>query len=798
MKNFIFYSIIILVLSIFTFPLTTFAEKSLELSVQYGIQNKVQVGKPFPINIQLTNQSNSTIEGDFVIFSNPTYNMHGSYVLPVSIASGETKELNIVIKGLYEHNLNNNLFRFYEGRVKKGKEIKLKGNSKFVPNPLPTERIIAGTLSDNTAKLNYFKLINLHGTSLEWLNLEETDIPNDPNALKMLDLIIVNAFDFQRLSEMQLKALQDWVYQGGTLFFDTYMNISNSMVDIEEFLLYKPSSAIDLHSPKQLPNSLTVFDGKVVGDKVKVITSENDIPILLTKQFGNGTVMQFTTSFSNDKVTEWKEASNYFKNVVSPSISTKNMDVKYGYNLEEELASSMSYIGEIYPGNVISVPLLIIGFSLYLLLIAPVLYFVLKRMNKREHAWWLVPTIAVVTSLLIFTVGAKDRLKGTQINETSILFLDGERANGYGVVSFLSNSGGSYKVESKQLDLFPVSKIFRGDSDFARNYAYLHVGEQLNSIEFNDVEYWSIRSAVGPVTNFKLGTFSSKLEINNGKLEGAVRNNLPINISDAYILTGRHVYEIGRITSGEEKNLSFSIGNESASHILPPNYSAVSKIFPSFANREYGARLQKSELEDFKRYRLLELLISRKAFEQNFSSPIIVGYTTVPLYETKVNEKESGKSALHLIAIPIQITNNVGGTFSLTEESLQTNIEIAENNKGVIYYDGLQAEDKTAFVGKGTYSITYEIPESIKKDITNYSLLNITISERNNGHRFFIVNHENNEKEELLGLTKTIQKDISDYINSLNKIEIYVENSFEEDREIVLPTIKVEGEIKND
>ena len=796
MRKLFFYSIIIVVLSMFSFHINTFADKSLEANVQYGIQNKIQVGKPFPINIQLTNQSNSTIEGDFVIFSNPTYNMNGSYVLPISIASGETKEFNFVIKGLYEHNLNDDLIRFYEGGVKKGKEIKLTGSSRGLPNPLPPERIIAGILSDNTSNLKYFKLMSFHGQSMEWLNLVEEDIPPDSNGLKMLDLIIVNTFDLQRLSVEQRKALQEWVYQGGTLFYDTYMNISNSIEGIEEFLLYKPNSAIELRSPEHLPNSLTVFEGKVVADNVKIMTSENDIPIILSKPFGNGTVMQFTTSFSNDKVTGWKEASNYFQTALSTSLSTKNMDIKYGYNVEEELVSSMAYIGEIYPGNVISVPLLILGFSLYLLLIAPVLYFVLKRKNKREHAWWIVPTIAIVTSLLIFTVGAKDRLKGTQINENSILLLNGEKASGYGVISFLSNGGGAYKVESKKLDLFPVSKIYRGDSDTARNYAYLHVGEQSNSIEFNDVEYWSIRSAVGPISSFQLGEFSSKLELNNGKLEGAVRNNLPININDAYILTGRHVYEIGRLASGEEKDLSFSIGNESASHILPPNYSAVSNMFPNFVNREYGSRLHKSELEEFKKYRLLELLISRKTVDNNISSPVIVGYTTVPLYDTKVNGKESGKSSLHLIAIPIQIMNNIGGDFSLTEDSLRTNIDVVENKNGVIYYDGLQSEDKTAYVGNGTYSITYEIPETIKKETTNYSLLSITISERNNGLRFFIINHQNNEREEISSSTKPFEKNISDYINNLNKIEVQVENSLQEEREIVLPRIKVEGEIK--
>ena len=323
----------------FSFPINTFADKSLEVNVQYGIQNKIQVGKPIPINIQLTNKSNSTIEGDFVIFSNPTYNMHGSYVLPISIASGETKELDFVIKGLYEHNLNDNLFRFYDGGVKKGKEIKLTGNSRGVPNPLPPERIIAGILSDNTSNLKYFKLMSFHGESMEWLSLDEAEIPTDYNGLKILDLIIVNTFDLQRLSDEQRKALQEWVFDGGTLFYDTYMNISNSLQGIEDLLLLKPSNVIDLHSPKQLPNSLTVFNGKVVGDNVKVMTIENDIPFMLSKPYGNGTVMQFTTSFSNDKVTEWKEASNYFQTALSTSLSTKNMDIKYGYNVEEELAS---------------------------------------------------------------------------------------------------------------------------------------------------------------------------------------------------------------------------------------------------------------------------------------------------------------------------------------------------------------------------------------------------------------------------------------------------------------------------
>ncbi|WP_100333668.1 hypothetical protein [Bacillus alkalisoli] len=793
-----FYGVIIFLLSMLIIPLNTFAENSLEAKVQYGIQNKVQVGKSFPINIQLINHSNETMKGDFVIFSNPTYNMTGSYVIPVSISSGETKEIDIVIKGMYEHNLNNSIFSFYEGGVKKGKEIKLTGNIGSTPSTLPPERIITGILSNDATKVDYFKLMRLQGESIELFKVDETQLSNDHKGLEMLDLIIVNNYDLQRFSEEQRNAIREWVYQGGTLFFDTNMNVVNSMQGLEDFLLLTPSSTSELKSPKQMPSNLKVFNGTVLDDKVSVITSENEIPITLTKQFGRGSVIQFSTSFSNDKMTEWKESSEYFRGVLTRYISSKNNDIKYGYNIEEEFTSSLSYIGDIYPGNVISVPLLIFGFALYLLLITPVLYFILKRKNKREHAWWLVPTIAVVTSLLIFTVGAKDRLKGTQINESSILLLDGDKASGYGVVSFLSNSGGQYEIENKHVDLFPVSRTYRGDSDIARKYAYLHVGGKSNSVEFNDVEYWSIRSAVGPVSGIQLGTFSSKLEINDGKLEGVVLNNLPIKMNDAYILTGRHVYEIGSLASGEEKNLSFSIGNQSASHILPPNYSALNNLFPNFANREYGTRLQKSELEDFKRYRLLELLIVRKGMTHNFNSPVIIGYTTVPLYDTKVNGKESGKSALHLIAIPIQITNKVGGSFSLTEESLITNIDIVENKDGFIYFDGLHEEDKTAFVGKGSYSITYEIPEAIKKETTNFSLLNITVSERNKGLRFSIVNQNSNELVELEAASVTIDKDISDYIRSSNKVEIIVENSSQEDRELFLPRIKLEGELKHD
>ena len=76
---------------------------------------------------------------------------------------------------------------------------------------------------------------------------------------------------------------------------------------------------------------------------------------------------------------------------------------------------------ELFPSFKVSAPLIFGIIIFYIILIIPVLYFILKRKDKREYAWWIIPSIAILTSIAIFAYGAKDRIGSAQIQHSAIL-----------------------------------------------------------------------------------------------------------------------------------------------------------------------------------------------------------------------------------------------------------------------------------------------------------------------------------------------------------------------------------------
>ena len=104
---------------------------------------------------------------------------------------------------------------------------------------------------------------------------------------------------------------------------------------------------------------------------------------------------------------------------------------------------------ELFPSFKVSAPLILGIIIFYMILIIPVLYFILKRKDKREYTWWIIPAIAVVTSIAIFAYGAKDRIGRAQIQHTAMLNVaqDGS-LTGYYAESLLTNKSGNFHIYS--------------------------------------------------------------------------------------------------------------------------------------------------------------------------------------------------------------------------------------------------------------------------------------------------------------------------------------------------------------
>ncbi len=805
------HCVLLVIISMFMFPTFTEAAANLEVKVEYGVDNKVQMGKGHPIRIEVINKGDA-VKGDFVIFSSPTYNMAGSYVLPIELEAGSSKTIELSVKGTSDHfsyafsGTKNNYVHFYEGGVEKGKEIKLTGNVSSQPRFIGENRVVLGVLSNNHDAVNFLKLFKYQSESMEMLNINKGNIPEESFGLEMFDIILVHDFPLSTLTSEQQQAIKDWVHNGGSLMFDTKVGLAQDLGDLQDFVLLQPKEETTISKMNQESNfpNLPIFTGEILQKDALVVTKDKDTPITLLKTVGTGTVTQITANLSSPVWGEWKEGNSWWTSVLQKATSkTPNY---YKASAMEELSYQLSPIGEAFPGSIVSVPLLIGAFIVYLILLIPVLYFILKRTDKREQAWWIIPAVAIFTSIAVFGMGAKDRISGTQVNEASILMLDNqtETVSGYGVTSILTNSGGDYKLETNNhATLFPVMYGYNENFDMMKKYAFINSTSKGTDITFNDVEYWSTRSSLGNVHDLQVGKVEYDISVKNGKVQGTVSNQLTYELKDAFLLSGRNSEVLGDIKAGETVDLEYELsGGNIANAMTAPNNASATKVFPKFTSYYHQGpgsnQIEKHELEDYKKFQMLDLLLNRKDIFLMADQPIIVGYVTEGLMEAQVDGKSAKSNATHLVVIPVSISNSGGGSFSFTEEHLTPSLAISENASGMIHHNGLDFGEPYVYLGGGTYDFKYTLPEMI--DLSNALTINevkLKLRARNSDLEYFVVNHKKGELEPLENKASiTLEGNLEDYISEQGTLVLTVKVIGNMDSDMQVPGVQVEGELK--
>src|SRR5699024_2375253 len=112
------------------------------------------------------------------------------------------------------------------------------------------------------------------------------------------------------------------------------------------------------------------------------------------------------------------------------------------------------------------------------IIIGPILYFVLRKFDKREYAWGLIPVIALVTAVAIFFIGGKDRLVKPQIQQLALFRVNNDQSvTGVYSNSLLTNKAGDY--------LFTMDNETKG---YPRNSEMFNAGTaQQNYVKSNEI-----------------------------------------------------------------------------------------------------------------------------------------------------------------------------------------------------------------------------------------------------------------------------------------------------------------------
>ena len=348
------------------------------------------------------------------------YSVSFSAEKTASISSGQTE--NVVIPVLVPVNFRpNNAKAKVEMVNSSGKTIAFD----FVNDIMEQMGYKAGILSDRPGDL-----ISLNGTSIYPPYGDEVTVvtetmtdAKDKDKLSEFSYIIINDYDSSVLSKEEINNIQNWVKNGGMLIIGTGNNektlagFDKDFIDIEVLVdnYDKPVTAEIDYAQFAIDSEDTITYLQLVpGDSYLNTTYYSSSASVPMKTEGKGVVEVAQFSLSDDNFDQTWGMNQLLTDPVSATSKGNQLNGGFpGHNFED-LFGIMQGKGKV---NTVLLRIIIV---IYVALVGPGLYLVLKALKKREFIWLAIPALSIFFTLIIFLVGRGFSIKTKQFSNITV------------------------------------------------------------------------------------------------------------------------------------------------------------------------------------------------------------------------------------------------------------------------------------------------------------------------------------------------------------------------------------------
>ncbi|MEA0561732.1 DUF7408 domain-containing protein [Lysinibacillus irui] len=786
--------LIMLVISFMLPSAQASAAATLEVKATAGISGKAKYQSVVPLQVTVKNNG-ADFSGDMAINSANSYEAASAMVVPIDIAAGEEKTFTFYLDGLADYSYSEaDLFAFYEGSIEKGKKIAYKGTKRLQSNFLDPSSTFIYTLTDKSDRLSAFLRLStfVAQSNVEVFNinqLKDYTFPEDSQGLAMANVIVVDEVAIADLSQKQQESLLKWVQDGGTLLLGAADQIDATAGILKDYLplsLSQEMTSISAEALTKLSGGgiftqpISVYAAKTNEGSLPVLT-ENNAVLAAKKAVGSGEVIQTAFSLGDQPLSSMDGyAALIAKMIDVQSISQQGM-MRQGQSPFDQISYELRNINELFPSFEVSVGYMLIVIILYILIIGPILYFVLKKMDKREHAWWVIPSISIVLSIVLFIVGAKDRIVQPQVQQSAFYKVNEDSSvNGYYVESILTNRSGDFVVNA---DKNTTAVALRSYNNFTGTMGALHessyIKENANgsTLTLRDLSYWSVQSFAGKSSAQNIGKMDIDITLKNEKLSGSVKNNFPFALKDVTLISGVKEVKLGDI----EANGTLQVDKELKTTVLqkPSSFNSYNYSYPS----------TKDEVDPMRIERMKTMALP---LVENDRQPILTAWTDQAIVGVEL-ETSANMSPITMLVQPFKGKVELSGPFTMKRNNF--NYTLAPLSASG-YYEKIDEELNQWYLSDGLYEVTMAMPDQFMDAVQ--SLNELTISNKDvKRMQLSIWNNETNLYEPLVDTKQVFSDNISKYFNQDGELRIEIKYGPDPSGEQTkLPDIELKGVAK--
>jgi hypothetical protein len=770
-------------------------ETKIDMKVEVGYDGYYRLGNDAPFFIEIDNKLKD-INGELQIEMPDDNDNVILYVTPVNLPNNSTKKFVInVPMGKYLSKMQINIA---EGNNK----IFTKA-VKITPG-LSMETLGIGILSDDYESIKYINKIpigNYTQFTTKTVKLTESMLTENADILKNFNVLVINNFDTSKLTEGAYKAIKRWVADGGLLLLGTGPSYSKTLGIFKDDFISGQIGEVTSVATKLLYNvaqssgalSMQLNALSMEFKNSETILAEGSTPLVVRLNKGKGAVAIAAFDFGLEPLSGWVGRAAFSEKLMQkllPNYNNPNFtkDI-YIMNNMYAIDNSLRSIPELPRTDTGE---LVIVLLIYIIMVAPVSYLILKKLDKREWMWVTVPVVSVIFAFIVYRVGFETRMNEPIVNVINMVeFETNGSAVSMSYAGVFTPNKTDLKIETTEnTTLKPTMVIYndRGPTLSEGKKEKTVIAKVLSSPN-NRVEYyknsiWSMRTMTLNDNISRSGSFDVKVNRSNGAYQGSVTNHSGFDLQEGYIVTPNEVIPIGAIKNEE----TITLKDVKGTYYSYP-YDMLNAFYKDpYANRKPGVRLTKEEMNELRKNQQ-----KRQVMEfyfmggQNIKGAKLVGWSNSTLAkDILVNGKVTKKYEKNLVAADVELTFRNGNKISYPYGYLQPTI--TSNNLTNGNYD----EYGRSFNGKGEVELSFQIDKDI---IPEYVRLQYSVSQGGPASlKEFMWNNVTNSWEEGSYTAFYIDKSRSErYIDKNNTIKMKFELY---DGNVQLPQISVEGSVK--
>lgn len=386
-------------------------------------------------------------------------------------------------------------------------------------------------------------------------------LPPDAAALFPVDTIFFYDADSSTLTTNQRQALADYVTTGGHLVVIGGPSWQTTAEGLTDLLPLQPTSSESVAALASLQDFVTLSTGSLdanaviatgtLSDDAQVLIAHTGgEPLLARREMGAGTVDYLAADPAQEPFASWENRADFFVELLA------SPDPETGWRrglLEPQLAANAIAI---LPDIDLLPPVtsMIAFIVAYIVLIGPVNYIVLSRINRREWAWVTIPILIVAFTSVAYTFGFNLRGSEVIVSRLEVVqtFPDEETARLDQLVGVLSPRRTTYTMsipEERFLRILP--SISRGN--------LLQQNLTQSSVEIvQQAQFTAERIAVdgGIYANFGIEGVTSAPAVSGSAavqynpasgrrtVRGLVRNDSDLTFTDGVIMAHNRFYRL--------------------------------------------------------------------------------------------------------------------------------------------------------------------------------------------------------------------------------------------------------------